>query len=603
MTESKKHNSHRITWVRSLSLKLIMLVLIPVVIIFAVSVFQVRSVSKDLIEKQATNLAETVARQVITDRKHYVNTVVKKLKGSEFAAAEGFTADSAHVPLPATFVMNVASDVSGSQDDYRYSLVSLWNINPGNALADDFLTAGFNDLIEQEQAAKSQGALTSSKAYDGWQSYSEIVEVDEKKFLRLLRPDPAIGAACVSCHNNLEQTDRIIALRNKSGVKAGKAFELNDLMGAIAVDVNLEEVGAIAQAGVARTITIIAILTLAILVVIPIWIRKSIMSPINAAVEGFDKFAMGDLRNRLKDSGNDEIGNLARSANDMAKSFTDVIGEVVQASNEVASAATEIAASSEELSAGMQQQQEQSTQVAAAMEEMSCSVTEVAKKACDAAEMSGKAGSQAALGGEVVEQTINGMNSINEEVNQSAAAVGELGKRGEQIGEIISVINEIADQTNLLALNAAIEAARAGEHGRGFAVVADEVRKLAERTTRATEEVAESINAIQKETGLAVERMEEGKARVSEGVTLAGNAGDSLREIVSNSGQVTSMIQAIAAGTDEQSSAATEVSKSVEEINAISNQSAESVRQAAEAATQLSTKAEQLQALVNRFQL
>jgi len=334
-------------------------------------------------------------------------------------------------------------------------------------------------------------------------------------------------------------------------------------------------------------------------------LRGLLTRPVNNLVEMVKDVATGegDLTKRLDLRRKDEIGQLAHWFDVFMDKLQALIKEVAGVTNEVASAATQIAASNEEMAQGMQQQQSQTGQVSAAVEEMSVSITEVAQKASDAARKSVEAGEQATRGGGVVEQTIEGMNAISEQVNESAVAVGELGKRGEQIGEVISVINDIADQTNLLALNAAIEAARAGEHGRGFAVVADEVRKLAERTQKATEEVAESIRAIQGETSHAVERMQSGREQVGAGVTLAQEAGASLTEIVTASRSVAEMIQSIAAAAEQQSAASTEVSRSVESINAVTNESAEGVRQASEAAAQLSGKAEQLRALVNRFRL
>jgi methyl-accepting chemotaxis protein len=200
-----------------------------------------------------------------------------------------------------------------------------------------------------------------------------------------------------------------------------------------------------------------------------------------------------------------------------------------------------------------------------------------------------------------VQQTLEGMQAIAAVVNESATAITELGKRSDQIGEIIGVINDIADQTNLLALNAAIEAARAGEHGRGFAVVADEVRKLAERTTQATKEVADSIKAIQSETTGAVRKMNAGTEKVQAGVKLAEQAGSVLAGIVEGSGKVASMIQTIAAASEEQSAAAEQISKNVDQINAVTTQAAQGASQAAAAATQLSAKSEQLQRLVGQF--
>ncbi|HCD31133.1 MAG TPA: hypothetical protein DER01_01920 [Phycisphaerales bacterium] len=188
-------------------------------------------------------------------------------------------------------------------------------------------------------------------------------------------------------------------------------------------------------------------------------------------------------------------------------------------------------------------------------------------------------------------------------VNRAGEAIDGLGVRGEEIGQIIGVINDIADQTNLLALNAAIEAARAGEHGRGFAVVADEVRKLAERTMQATKEVTKSITAIQSETSHAVEQMGEGTQRVNQGVTHAEKAGNALEAIVNGSKLVSTMIQSIAAASDQQSTATQEISRSIDTINSVTRHSAEGAQQAASAAVQLSDKSERLRHLVGQFKL
>ncbi|MCX5689883.1 MAG: methyl-accepting chemotaxis protein, partial [Planctomycetota bacterium] len=221
----------------------------------------------------------------------------------------------------------------------------------------------------------------------------------------------------------------------------------------------------------------------------------------------------------------------------------------------------------------------------------------------DAAGRAQDSGKAATEGGQVVQETIQGMRAIAEAVTAGASSVQELGRRGEQIGEIIKVINDIADQTNLLALNAAIEAARAGEHGRGFAVVADEVRKLADRTTNATEEIAQSIQAIQQETQGAVAKMNMGTSQVEVGVGRATKAGESLRAIVSSAEDVALMIRSIAAAAEEQSAAGEQVSRSIQGINSVTSETANGAEQAAQAAADLSAKAESLRGLVSSFRL
>jgi methyl-accepting chemotaxis protein len=274
-------------------------------------------------------------------------------------------------------------------------------------------------------------------------------------------------------------------------------------------------------------------------------------STIRAAAESNDLTTRLDIRRR------DEIGQLAGSTNTLLDRMQQLVGDVAKVAHDVAGAASQIAASAEEMSA---------------------SVSEVARQAASATDAAAESGKVAQAGGQAVEQTIHGMQRIHEAVECGNRNVTDLGSKAEQIGKVIAVINDVAEQTNLLALNAAIEAARAGEHGRGFAVVADEVRKLAERTTRATEEVASSIQAIQSQTRTACDSMSAGTGQVREGVELAEKAGNNLREIVTRATSVAGMISSISAASQQAGAGATE---------------------SATAATHLAAKANDLLGLVN----
>ncbi|HAI10080.1 MAG TPA: methyl-accepting chemotaxis protein [Phycisphaerales bacterium] len=311
----------------------------------------------------------------------------------------------------------------------------------------------------------------------------------------------------------------------------------------------------------------------------------------------------GDLTQRIDDTRKDELGELGHWFNTFVGNIQTVIREAISTSGQVSSAAHEIAATSEQMATGMRDQSMQASQISSAIEQMGASVTEVAHQSSDASTNAQEAGSHASTGRTIVRQTIEGMKNIANIVNDSATAINELGQRSEQIGQIIDVINDIADQTNLLALNAAIEAARAGEHGRGFAVVADEVRKLAERTTTATKEVAQSIEDIQNQTKSAVSRMSQGTQSVEEGVEAASQADEALQRIVTSSNQVTGMIQNIASAAKEQTTASDQISSNINSINSVTQQSATGITQTATAAHQLSGLSEQLQQLVGRFKV
>jgi methyl-accepting chemotaxis protein len=242
-------------------------------------------------------------------------------------------------------------------------------------------------------------------------------------------------------------------------------------------------------------------------------------------------------------------------------------------------------------------------QVATAMQQMSSTVTSVSDSCNKAAEAARQAAETARLGGSIVEGTLIKMRVIADSVGATAKKMEELGKSSEQIGRIIGVIDDIADQTNLLALNAAIEAARAGEQGRGFAVVADEVRKLAERTTTATKEIAQMIKTIQGETKAAVDAMESGTRQVEEGVTSTAQAGDSLRSIIQMSEQVGGMITEIATAANQQSSTTEQVNMNIEQIAKLVKESAVGAQQSATACQDLSSLALDLQTMVGRFKL
>jgi methyl-accepting chemotaxis protein len=329
----------------------------------------------------------------------------------------------------------------------------------------------------------------------------------------------------------------------------------------------------------------------------------SVIRPIEEGAKTLSKMAEGDLTARVEGSYHGDHRRIVESINAVAESLMKALHDVSEAVSATASASSQISSSTEEMAAGAQEQTSQTTEVAGAVEEMTKTILENSRNAGMAAETAKRARQSAEQGGQVVEESINGMKRIAEVVNKSAETVMELGKSSDQIGEIISVIDDIADQTNLLALNAAIEAARAGEQGRGFAVVADEVRKLAERTTKATKEIAGMIKKIQNDTAGAVSSMKEGTKEVKDGIDHANRAGASLREIVEVSQKVTDMVTQIAAASEEQSSASEEISRNVEAISKVSSETAIGTQQIARAAEDLNRLTENLQQLIARFTL
>jgi len=299
----------------------------------------------------------------------------------------------------------------------------------------------------------------------------------------------------------------------------------------------------------------------------------------------------------------DEIGQAGTAFNRMKNSLREMIQSIAGTAQHVASASEELSSSATQQAQSAETQKDQTAQVATAMQEMSSTVLQVSENSNKAAEASRQAAETARRGGAIVEETLSRMRAIADSVSGTAKKMDELGKSSDQIGQIVGVINDIADQTNLLALNAAIEAARAGEQGRGFAVVADEVRKLAERTTTATKEIAGMIKNIQQETKTAVTAMETGTKQVEEGVKSTIQAGGSLKEIIHMAEQVGEMVMQIATAAMEQSSASEEVNQNMEKIAKLVKESADGAQQSAKACQDLSSLAFDLQNMVGTFKL
>ncbi len=311
----------------------------------------------------------------------------------------------------------------------------------------------------------------------------------------------------------------------------------------------------------------------------------------------------GDLTVRVNGNKNGLYKDYQEVINNVADSLTNVIAEVTQAVKATASSAAEISSSTEEMAAGAEEQSQQATEVAGAVEQMTKTIIETTQNAVSASDASKQYGDIAKEGGNVVDETIQGINKIAAVVRTASDTVNKLGNSSKEIGEIIEVIDDIADQTNLLALNAAIEAARAGEQGRGFAVVADEVRKLAERTTKATKEIASMIKQIQIDTDGAVISISEGNQEVENGKLSADKAGIALNKIIKGAQNVVDIISQVAAASEEQSSASEQISKNIEAISSVTQQSAAGIQQVAGSAGDLSRLTENLENLISRFKI
>jgi methyl-accepting chemotaxis protein len=301
-------------------------------------------------------------------------------------------------------------------------------------------------------------------------------------------------------------------------------------------------------------------------------LAKSITKPLNYGASIAHKIAEGDLTARIETMRADETGQLLGAMQNMVENLQRIIGEVKAAATNMASASHELNANSELMSKGAGEQAGRALQVASASEEMSQTILDVAKNTSSIEISSTETAKLARNGEKVVDSSVHKVKAISETIEASAQLIRSLGDRSNQIGHIIGVINDIADQTNLLALNAAIEAARAGEAGRGFAVVADEVKKLAVRTSNSTSEISSMITSMQKEVHEVVTSMETITREVTAGVELSTQAGDVLRNIVGSVDQLHVMVQQIASASEEMASTSEQISKDIETIATVSKE-------------------------------
>jgi methyl-accepting chemotaxis protein len=352
------------------------------------------------------------------------------------------------------------------------------------------------------------------------------------------------------------------------------------------------------------TVAVFSTATFVILGIFFSWLLYWTMNDALNRIMGYlEKMNQGDLTQTIAPRRNNEISAIIRAIGNLQATIREIISHLSQTSDQVSSASRQLQANAEQIAAGTEDVASQTNTVATASEEMAATSGDIAQTCHNAADSARLASNAAESGAVVVQSTVTGMAKIADRVQGTAKTVENLGVRSDQIGAIIGTIEDIADQTNLLALNAAIEAARAGEQGRGFAVVADEVRALAERTTRATKEISEMIKSIQQETRMAVHAMEEGVHEVESGMQEAEKSGSALAEILHLIQSVNQQVTQIATAAEEQTATTSEISQNIMQITTVVQQTAQGATETASAAATLSGRSEELQRLVGKFRL
>jgi methyl-accepting chemotaxis protein len=537
-----------------------------VIVVGLVFIYNQEQEKLELLLEQRGKLLET---QIQITRSYIAQNYVAKLKkskaGSDVVVAKDHVNNPDAIPFPATATREMGEEAN-KNGLFTARMISQNPLNPANSSKDAF-------------EADALRAIMS-----GAESFSRIEELNGVLTYRRASADKATSSACIGCH-----TDK----------------QVGDTLGVLAVGLNMTKGKAASDKSMMSTALLMGGMVLTIVVVTYLLLRSIVLKPLAHVATITRDIAQGegDLTKRVPVNGNDEISQLGTYFNLFIEKLQKMIGKVAHVTDKVASASVELSATAEEISKGTDTLTSRASQTAAAVEEMNATVSQVAQNSGKAATLAQETVKTAKDGGTVVSDTINGMQHLSDAVSNSATIIAELGKSSDQIGEIVRVIEDIADQTNLLALNAAIEAARAGEQGRGFAVVADEVRKLAERTTKATKEIGDMIRQIQQDTRGAVDSMQQGTQKVSGGVELVNKTGEALTRIVQMVSESADMIRQIAVASEEQSVATQQIANDIENVAKVTKESASGANESAKASHDLSQLAVELQGIVGSFKV
>ncbi len=433
-------------------------------------------------------------------------------------------------------------------------------------------------LIAQVDAARSQLPVEANSAVD-----AALVALKQYKVLM------------TSISDMLQQTEQIRSdLQQQSIATAARA---DDLAAQQVISAKKEQETAVVQ------LLSVALVVLLVGIFAAFLITRQITVPLNSTVIAARRIAEGDLTHDTSTTRQDELGLLQNTMQHMTVSLRGLIGGIGNGVTQIATAAEQLSAVSEQTSAGVTLQKNEVDQVATAMNEMASTVQEVARNTEDASQAAKQASERAAHGSSVVQHATREIGQLAGEVQQLGQAMQRLTEDSGKIGSVIDVIKAVAEQTNLLALNAAIEAARAGEQGRGFAVVADEVRSLAQRTQNSTTEIEALIQALQKGTGAASGLMDASLQRTEGTVVLARQAEQALVEINQSIGTIEQMSQQISAAAEQQSAVTEEINRSVLSVRDIADQSASATEQSAASTVELARLGSDLQSMVARFKI
>ena len=553
--------------------------LLPVCIFFIVGIvglsFWIPTLLKQNAVEVAVQDAERTVQQLKVLRGYYAKNVIKKvLANGTIKPAVDHKGKDGLIPLPATLVHDLSALLE--KEGTSIKLYSEFPFpNRSNRMLDDFATEAWKTINS-----------SPNEAFYREETLAGVPTV------RVAIADKMVSPVCVACHNSIAGSPKT-------------DWKLGDVRGVLEVNVPIDVVLAKGQA-LSNTITIsLSVLLVVLLGCLVFIFNRVVISPLNNLSRAFQNIAEGegDLSLRLDESSQDEISFVAKWFNIFIAKLQGVVSDISGVSTSLNESTDQLKLISETARSGISEQKNQSEQLASAITEMSASFNEVASSAGTAASLVNETSNHASNGSQIVNQSIDAIASLSNDVGKSVEVLKKLQSDSEQIGSVLNVIRGIAEQTNLLALNAAIEAARAGEQGRGFAVVADEVRNLASKTQSSTEEIDKMIEQLHGGVDEAVTVANISQESSLKCVELITEAGGALNQIDSSMGEINDMNHQIASAVEEQAAVSHEISQNVTAIDQSTEVLLNSAENTHKSSSSINNSINELNKLVSQFKI
>ncbi len=552
---------------------------LPVIALFTIAIvilaFYIPQQIQNRAVEGATSSSKQTANQFKVLRKYYVQNILNKVKsGSDMRPAINHKGNPKAFPLPATMIHDL-SDLLKNEG----TTVNLYSAYPfpnrKSRVLDKFQTDAWDFLVKNPKSVFVEETIKQGKSV-----------------VRVAVADIMVAQACVNCHNSHPDTPR-----------AG--WKLGDVRGVLEINSDISKQMA-ASSSTGKKIIFILMATLVFIILAIHFVYKIVIAKKLAVLDSsINDLATGssDLTQRLDERGSDEISHLAKGFNQFLENHRVFIKEISGAAQHLSDSSIEMSSITAQAKEDSAEQKSQITMVATAVNEMATTIQEVANNTSTADSSAREARNETSAGLQVVEENIRITNTLSDEIEKASEVIHSLKADSESIGSVLDVIRGISEQTNLLALNAAIEAARAGEHGRGFAVVADEVRTLASRTQESTVEIQEMIERLQQGTDSAVTVMAQGINTVGESVKQATQTGENLKSITAAVTNISDINTQIASAVEEQSAVAEEINRNVLAVDNLAQRGDEASTNIALANDRLSQLAADLSSMVSKFKL